>query len=176
MYMNRFQKYIDELITTFGPLLKRQLLVLVNHRFNTSKPTLDGYIKQMCSFSDYKEYEYANNVIVTKGGDEPDFDIIRSVDVMLEFIDDLTEYKRAKYPVSIRFYAETKSHTKEISIIPVRKGTEEGLSELIADLSQEKCQTVILLLDNRKSLGKFKRGDNILFASVDKNGVTLYRK
>ena len=89
----------------------------------------------MCSFADYEEYEAANNVVVAKKGTEPDYDIIRSFDVMLEFAGDITEFRRGDYPVSICFYAETKSHTKEISIIPVREGMENGLCEFITDLS-----------------------------------------
>ena len=175
MYLNIFQKYIDELLTTFGPLLKRQLLVMVNHKFNTKFYTIDGYVWQMCSFADYEEYEAANNVVVAKKGTEPDYDIIRSFDVMLEFAGDITEFRRGDYPVSICFYAETKSHTKEISIIPVREGTENGLCEFITDLSQEKCQTVILLTDRKNSIKRFKGSGNILFAMIDKNGVRLFK-
>ncbi len=85
MYMNACQKYIAELLDEYGPLLDRQLLAMVNFKFSTKLTTLDGYISQMCRFSDFIKLPASKDIILARKGDEPDYDIIRAFDVMIRF-------------------------------------------------------------------------------------------
>ena len=62
MYLNAYQKYIDELIDEYGALLERQLLAMVNAKFKTTLKNISSYTQQMCTFSDFKKLNIASSI------------------------------------------------------------------------------------------------------------------
>lgn len=124
MYMNAYQKYIEELLEEYGPLLQRQLLTMVNHKFRIELPNLDGYAEQMCYYGDYEKYAISNDFVISPKGAETDYDMIRSIDVMLKFLPQVIWHRKSRDFISVRFFVSTLEHDKEISVIPVKQGME----------------------------------------------------
>lgn len=187
MYMNIFQKYIKELLDEYGPLLKRQLHEMIKYKFRVNKESIDGYVKQMCIYADYEECEIDSWEIVLSKGDEVDFDVIRSFEVMLKFLGDLTQHSKGKEYVSVRFWVKvvknddieevTHNNEKDICIIPVHIGTEKEICLYAEEkVSCEKSEIIIFLLDSIEQIEKINAECNHKFATLGKNGVNFYAK
>ena len=173
--MNQYQKQIARLIDEYGCLTKRQLLLLVNAELGTHIPNLDGYISQMCRFADYEEIPYANGTILAGKGSEPDFDVMRSAEVMLCFLDKIVLHGRGQKPVTIRLFINQEQHMKAVYIIPVKTGEEQALSAFTADkFRKEKNEIVIFLLENREQMKQM--GANGKLAVVEKHRVVFFKK
>ena len=175
MYMNACQKYIAELLDEYGPLLVRQLLAMVNFKFSTKLTTLDGYISQMCRFSDFIKISESKNIILARKGDEPDYCIIRSFDVMIRFLPNVVWHRGARSPETLRFLTSNTERDKEICIIPVRRGDEKHLSAYAADKYGDECELVIFLLDDKEQMKKFNVQCNRRFAVFEKGEGVFYK-
>ncbi len=175
MYMNQCQKEIARLIDEYGCLTKQQLLPIVNAKLGTHIPNLDGYISQMCRFADYEEIPYSNDTILTEKGCGPDFDMIRSMEVMLCFLNKIILHRRGQSPVSIRLFINQEQQMKGISIIPVKIG-EEWVVPAFSEhkYSRENGETVIFLLENREQIKLMHV--NGRFAIIEKQGVVFFKK
>lgn len=175
MYMNAFQKQIAFLIDEYGGLTKNQLLAIINAEFGSKLPNLDGYIGQMCRFGDYEEVPFFIGSVLVRKGTEPDFDIVRSAEVMLCFFPDVVSHHRARSPIAIRFYKNSEQNMKEISVIPVKYGNEMALSSFVKDKSNdEKSEVVIFLPESRDQMKLIKA--NGRFAVIEKQGVKFFNK
>lgn len=173
--MNKYQKQIARLVEEYGCLTKRQLLLLVNAELGTHIPNLDGYISQMCRFADYEEIPYTDGIILTGRGREPDFEVIRSAEVILCFLDKIVLHGRGQKPVSVRLFINQEQHMKEISIIPVKSGEEQMLSAFAeSKFGKGKSGIVIFLLDNREQMKLMNA--NGRFAVIEKHGVVFFKK
>ena len=175
MYMNSFQKRIALLIDEYGGLTKKQLLAIVNAEFGSGLPNLDGYIKQMCKFDDYEEVVFFSGSVLVRRGTEPDYDIIRSIEVMLCFFPDVVSHHKARAPVALRFYKNSGQNMKEISVIPVKYGDELSASSFVQDkFAEEKSGVVIFLLESREQMKLIKA--NGKFAVIEKDAVKFFKK
>lgn len=175
MYMNQYQKQIARLIDEYGSLTKSQLLLLVNAELGTHIPNLDGYISQMCHFTDYEEIPYAESTILLRKGCEPDYDVIRSVSVMLCFVDKIVSHGRGRKPVSVRLFISREQHIQQISIIPVNQGEEQMLSTFAEDrIGNDKNSIVIFLIKDREQIKLMNT--NSRFAVIEKQGVVFFKK
>lgn len=173
--MNQYQKQIARLIDEYGCLTKRQLLLLVNTELGTHIPNLDGYISQMCRFADYEKIPYSDGIILTQKGYEPDFEVIRSVEVMLCFLGKIVSHGRGQKPVSIRLFINQGQHMKEISIIPANSGEEQMLSAFAeSKFGKGKSGILIFLLDNREQMKLMNV--NGRFAVIEEHGVVFFKK
>ncbi len=176
MYLNPYQEYIKELLCEYDSLLKRQLLKMINYKFNTQMDNIDGYVAQMCQFADYKVLAVGNDEAVCREGAEPDYDIIRSFDVLLAFIPKVQHHRKSRDFISIVFIIGTEEHDKEISVIPVKAGREQRVSSFSRDkFDAEKCELAIFLLDSKEQLNLIDTGCNHKFAIIDSSGVKFMK-
>ena len=177
MFFNAYQKYIAELIDEYGSLLKSQLLRLVNQKFNAGLANLDGYIMQMCCFADFAELPQGGDTVVLHRGHDPDYDAIRSVEVMLGFLKNLVRHNKSRGYVSVRFYVTAKDGEKEICVVPVKTGAEQQVSAYAADkFDAVKSEIVIFLLDNKDQMRLINTDCNCRFALVTDNGAVFFKK
>lgn len=175
MYLNAFQRYIKELIDEYGTLLKRQLLVMVNTHIGSQLPNIDGYVSQMCQFSHFDTGWIVDEEYVGYRGVEPDFDMIRSFDVMIAFLPNIKWHRRSKEFVSIRFYAGVENNEKEIGIIPVKYGMEKIVSSYASDKTGEgKCEVTLFLLEDKKQMKLIHTDCHCKFAVIGRKGVEFY--
>ena len=177
MYLNAYQKYIDELIDEYGALLERQLAVMVNAKFKTNFKSISSYTQQMCTFSDFKKERCGNDNIFMRSGIEPDFDIIRSFEVMLKFIPNIISHNKSKGNISIRFFVNVNDNNKEICIIPVKQGYERMICSYVADkFKNERNEVVIFLLDAKEQIKLINVDCNCKFSVVTENGAVFFKK
>lgn len=177
MYLNAYQKYIDELIDEYGALLERQLLAMVNARFKTALKNISSYTQQMCTFSDFKKEPYGNEYIFMNNSAEVDYDIIRSFEVMLKFIPNIISHNKSKGNISIRFFVNVNDNNKEICIIPVKQGYEKMISSYVADkLKNERNEVVIFLLDAKEQIKLINADCNCKFSVITENGAVFFKK
>lgn len=177
MFLNVYQRYISELIDEYHSLLKRQLLILVNRRFGSHLPNLDGYLGQMCRFGDVSVIPYGSDAVVLPKGSEPDYTIIRSMEVMLQFLQHIVRHGRGKGEVSIRFSVTTPEAEKEICIIPVQSGLERQAAAWVGDrFTRFPSQMVIFLLDSKEQMQCISVDCSHRFAVVTEGGVAFYKK
>ena len=177
MYLNAYQKYIDELIDEYGALLERQLAVMVNAKFKTNFKSISAYTQQMCTFSDFKKEPYGNEHIFMNNSVEADFDIIRSFEVMLKFLPNIISHNKSKGNISIRFFVNVNDNNKEICIIPVKQGYEKMISSYVADkFKNERNEVVIFLLDAKEQIKLINADCNCKFSVVTENGAVFFKK
>lgn len=178
MYLNAYQKYFEELIEEYESLLLSQLLRAVNIKFGTELPDITGYAKQMCEFGCYKMTAYGSEFIFHRKDVSPNFDMMRSFEVLLSFLSQqVIWHRRSKAPITIRFFLSTLEHDKEIFIISVQQGKERTVSEYVNDkFDDEKCIVVIFLLEAEEQMQKITATCNFRFALITKDGVVFYKK
>ena len=177
MYLNAYQKYIDELIDEYGALLERQLAVMVNAKFKTNFKSISAYTQQMCTFSDFKKEPYGNEHIFMNNSVEADFDIIRSFEVMLKFLPNIISHNKSKGNISIRFFVNVNDNNKEICVIPVRQGYEKMISSFVEDkFKNERNEVVIFLLDAKEQIKLINADCNCKFSVVTENGAVFFKK
>ena len=176
MYMNPYQRYIRDLLNEYGSLLKRQLLQMVNFRFNTNFKDIESYTHQMCSFADYVIVEVGKEQAMAHKDTEIDFDIIRSFDVMLAFLPKLLHHRRSRDLISIAFFVGTDEMIKEVYVLPVGCGNERVVSSYANDkFTDEKNEVVIFLLEDKKQLKLMHTNKNHKFALIEQSGVKFIK-
>lgn len=177
MYMNNCQKYIAELIDEYGPLMQRQLLALVKHNFKAEIDNIDGYITQMCKFAKYEKIGSGEDSIIAVKGTTPNYDIIRSVEVMLAFLPHVIWHRKSKGFISICFFISTPEHDKEIYVIPVKQGMERTVSGFASDkFEYVKCEVVMFLLETKEQMQLINPDCYCKFALLGKEGVSFFKK
>lgn len=177
MYLNAYQRYVEELIGEYESLLLSQLLNAVNFKFGIELPSIEDYAKQMCYYGDYKMLAYGSDYILHVKGGEPNYDMIRSFDVMQSFLPQVIWHRKSREPVSIRFFVSTLEHDREISVIPVQQGNERMLARYADDkFEDQKCEVVIFLLETKEQMKLIKSTCNYRFALITKDGVVFYKK
>lgn len=177
MYLNAYQKYIDELIDEYGALLERQLAVMVNAKFKTNFKSISAYTQQMCTFSDFKKEPYGKEYIFMNNSAEADYDIIRSFEVMLKFVPNIISHNKSKGNISIRFFVNVNDNNKEICIIPVKQGYERMICSYVADkFKNERSEVVIFLLDTKEQIKLINADCNCKFSVVTENGAVFFKK
>ena len=173
--MNQYQKQIARLVDEYKCLAKHQLLRMVNKELGTHISNLDGYIAQMCRFADYTEIPYPGGTILTEKGCEPDFDMIRSVEVGLCFLDKTVSHERGQKPVYLRLFTIQGQNMKEICIIPVRAGDECVLSDFSSGkYSGNRNEILIFLLENREQIKRINTNNRL--AVIENNSVVFFKK
>lgn len=176
MFLNPYQKYIDELINEYGPLYMRQLVNLVNAKFKTRFENLNVYISQMERYYNYELTDEGREMLVCIRGMHPDYNIIRSMDVMLYFINHVVWHRRSGDYVSIRFYIDSDGHTREVSVIPVKKGEEKRISDYVTDkFTNDKSEVIMYLLEEKSQIKKITSKRYQRFAYITKKGVIFYK-
>lgn len=176
MYLNAYQKYMEELTEEYGSLLISQLLKAVNGKFSVELPNLDGYVGQMCRFGDYAVTPYGSEAIFHLKGTEPNYDMIRSFEVLMSFFPNVVWHGKSRFPISICAFLHTTEHDKELFIIPVRRGEEKNLSNFADDkFGNEKCIVVVFLLETEEQMLKIHTKRGVCFAFVKKDGVVFYK-
>ena len=177
MYMNKCQEYIKELLDEYGPLLERQLLRLVNKKFNACFENLDGYICQLCTYFDYERKEFGEHTLLSKKGDDYDADMIRAMEVMQSFIPQIVWHRKGRNPVYITFFLSTVQHDKEVYIVPVKQGLGKRIGDYLNDKFEYlKCEVIILLLESKKQMKLIKPNCNYKFALIKKDGVEFFER
>ena len=176
VFLNPYQKYIDELISEYGPLPIRQLVSLVNSKFRTNFTDLDRYVMQMIKYYDYQRAGMDDEGLVYARGMQPDYDVIRSVEVMLAFGSQLLIHRKGREYVSVRFYVNHNNHTREVSVIPVRQGEEKFLSAYADDkFADSKSSITMFLLEDKAQMKSITAQCNHRFAVIGKGGVSFYK-
>jgi len=177
MYLNDCQRYMEELVDEYSSLLLSQLLKAVNHKFGLNLRNLNRYANQMRVHGCYQLTAYGTEYILHRKGANPDYDMIRSFEVLLPFLTQATWHRKGRFPVAIRVFIHTIEHDKEISVIPVQQGKEKMLSEYVNDkFENEKCSIIIFLLETEEQMKKINAKCNYRFALVTKEGVVFYKK
>ena len=175
MYLNVFQRYMKELIDEYGPLLKRQLLIMVNFHIGSRLKNIDGYAFQMCQFGNFQTGRLGGDEYIGYKGETPNIDMIRSVDVMLAFLPNVRQHRKSSGLVSIKFLAGTDKHEKEISIIPVKYGMEKTVSEFANDkIVNEKCELVVFLQEDKNQIPQICTECHCKYALLGAGGVEFY--
>ena len=176
MYMNPYQEYIRDLLSEYGALLKRQLMKMINFKFRTQKSSIDGYIYQMCRYADYEVIAVGADDAVCQKGTQPDYDVIRSFDVLLAFMPKVQYHRKCRGFISIVFIIEMDEYDKEVSVIPVKAGHEKAVSSFANDkFDNGNCEIVIFLLENKVQLKLVQTGCNHKFAVVEQSGVKFIK-
>lgn len=148
---------------------------MVNAALGSALPNLNGYISQMCRYGDYEEIPYSSGNAVIRKGAEPNFDIVRSAEIMICFFPEVISHHKARSPIAIRFYKNSKQSMKEICIIPVKAGQEKMVSAFAEDkFSDGKSEIVIFLLEAKDQMKLMKA--NGKFAVIEKQGVRFFKK
>lgn len=177
MYLNAYQRYVEELLNEYESLLISQLLRAVNSKFQIELPNIDDYVKQMCHYGDYFKTPYGRDHILCIKGGEPNYDMIRSFEVMLSFMPQVIWHRKSRSPISMRFFVSTLEHDREISVIPVQQGNEKLLSEYADDkFENEKCEVVIFLLETKEQMKLIKSNCNYRYAFITKDGAVFFKK
>lgn len=175
MYYNKIQEYMIELINEYGPLLKRQLLIMANSKFSVRMKNIDGYSSQLCQYGSFENGWIGDEEYLGYRGIEPNYDMIRSVDVMNKFLPDIKAHRKSRQPVTIRFVAGVGKHEKDISIIPVKSGEEPVIQSYVKDkYVNAKSEIVIFLIEEKNQIDILDVNCNARFALIDKSGVALY--
>ena len=176
MYMNAYQKYVEELVDEYESLLISQLLKAVNNKFGIELPNINDYVEQMCHYGDYVKEPYGDDYILYIKDGEANFDMIRSFDVMLSFLPQVVRHRKSRKPVSICFLASTLEHDREMFVIPVQQGNERMLSRYASDkFDNEKCEIVIFLLETKEQMKLIKSTCNYRYALITRDGVVFYK-
>lgn len=177
MYLNAYQKYVEELIGEYESLLLSQLLKAVNHKFGIELPSIEDYARQMCYYGNYKMLAYGSDYILHVKGGEPNYDMIRSFDVVLSFFPQVAWHRKSRKPISICFFVNTLEHDREISVIPVQQGNERMLARYADDkFEDQKCEVVIFLLETKEQMKLISSTCNYRFALITRDGVMFYKK
>ena len=177
MYLNAYQRYVEELIGEYESLLLSQLLNAVNFKLGIELTSIEDYARQMCYYGDYKMLAYGGDYILHVKGGEQNYDMIRSFDVMQSFLPQVIWHRKSREPVSIRFFVSTLEHDREISIIPVQRGKERMLTRYADDkFEDQKCEVVIFLLETKEQMKLISSTCNYRFALITKGGVVFYKK
>ncbi len=177
MYLNAYQKYIAELLCEYETLLCRQLLTAVNAKFDVSLKDLNGYTDQMCSYSEYKKIPYGDDFVLCLKSSEPNFDVIRSFEVVTSFFKSIKWHRKGREPVTIRFMMATKDHDREVFVIPVKQGEEKYICDYVSDkFNESKCEMVIFLLETKEQMKLINASCNFRFALITKLGTVFYKK
>ena len=173
MFYNPYQRYIKELLCEYGALTKKQLLRAVNIQFRSKFESLDAYLLQMSRFGDF---ELCGEVVMYEGV-QPDYDVIRSFEVLLSFLSENVRHYRAKGYAAIRFIVPGTEHDKNICIIPVKQGDEKAVSDYADDkFTDDKCEVVIFLVDEKEQISKIKTSCNCKFAMVTGQGTQFFKR
>lgn len=173
MFCNPYQRYINELLCEYGALTAEQLRRAVNIRFSKNFKNIDAYLEQMCRFDDY----VMQGTLILPRGAIPDYDIVRAFEVLLCFLTNGVRHYRAKGYESIRFVVPGDMHDKEISIIPVRQGCERAVSGYAdSKFSEDKCEVVIFLVEEKEQIGKIKTSCNCKFVVVTSGGTQFFKR
>ena len=181
MYLNPYQKYIMELLVEYGTLMQRQILKLVNANFKISLPNIDRYVEQLCKFGDCEKNGEGDDAIISiRSADgnptEPNYDIIRSIDVLIAFLPKVIWHRRSRGFVSVHFFISTYKHDKAVSVVPVREGFEKEIESFIEDnFTYANSEIVIFLLEDSKQMKKLNPGCYHRFAVIGKEGITFYK-
>lgn len=181
MYLNPYQKYIMELLIEYGSLMQRQLLKLVNAKFKVLLPNIDRYIEQLCKFGDCEKNGDGDDAIISirsvdENKAEPNYDIIRSVDVLIAFLPKVIWHRKSRSFVAVRFFISTYKHDKAVSVIPVKEGFEKEIESFTEDnFTYASSEIVIFLLEDSKQMKKINPGCYHRFAIIGKEGVTFYK-
>lgn len=104
MYLNLYQKYILELLTEYGGLLKRQLEVMVKHFKESHLYNIDGYLEQLRRFGRIEFADCKGECAVILPGREINEVVVTAFDIMLNFLDYLIGCEVGIEPVILRFY------------------------------------------------------------------------
>lgn len=177
MYMNKIQLYIASLLREYGPLLKRQLVCLVNLQFASNFSHLDKYIAQMCSFAAYMEWEEAGERYVGEKGTAANYDVIRALEVMLSFGESVLEHHKCEKVATVRFCAQAEHGVKFLSVIPVRCGQEQSASIWVHDtVSGKGNEIIIFLLENVEQMRCFPIKRSCRYAVLDSTGKVMFFK
>ena len=176
MYLNAYQKYVEELVNEYESLLISQILKAVNGKFGIELPNINDYIEQMCHYDDYEKERYGDDYILYVKGGEANYDMIRSFDVMLSFLPQVVRHRKSRKPVSICFLASTLEHDREMFVIPVQQGNERMLSRYASDkFDNEKCEIVIFLLETKEQMKLIKSTCNYRYALITSDGVDFFK-
>ena len=128
-------------------------------------------------FSDYEIQQLGADVILMHKGTEPDYDIIRSFEVMLKFIPNIIAHNISKGYISIRFFVNSGDSNKEICIIPVRQGNARIICAYADDkFSSNKADIVIFLLDDKEQIKHIDVQCNCRYAIVTETGAVFFKK
>lgn len=120
---------------------------------------------------------YGGDYILHIKGDEPDYDMIRSFEVLLSFFPKVIWHRKSRKPVSICFLASTLEHDRVVSVIPVQQGNEKILSRYADDkFENEKCEVVIFLLETKEQMKLVKSTCNYRYALIARDGVVFLQK
>ena len=175
MYKNRYQEQMIAMLEEYGPLLKRQFLELFNKTNSYQLKNVDGFCRQMCQFGNYETGWIGEEEYIGIKCSEPNVDIIRSFDVLLNFVPYVVSYRKARQPVTIRLCAGVGEHEKHISIIPVKPGEEQSIALYANDkINNNKCEIAIFLIEDKSQIELLDVKCNANYALLNKNGVSLY--
>lgn len=117
MYLNLYQKYILELLTEYGGLLKRQLEVMVKHFKESHLYNIDGYLEQLRRFGRIEFADCKGECAVILPGREINEVVVTAFDIMLNFLDYLIGCEVGIEPVILRFYINPNGNSeREINI------------------------------------------------------------
>ena len=177
MYMKACQKYIAELLDEYGPLLQRQLRLMANAKFEVAEPNINTYIGQLYRFGDFERKDIPGDTLILPKGVPPDFDMIRSFEVLTSFVPNVISHNKANGHISIRFFVDANEHNKEICVIPVKQGNERIASAFAGDkFGNSKCEVVIFLLDSKAQMKLIKADCNFKFAKIEKQGAVFFKR
>ena len=174
MYLNLYQRCVKALLDEFGPMYQRQLEALVRRKVNDYFRDLDGYIEQMCQFGDYERLELSDEILISPANTAPDGDMLRCIEVMLGFADELVAFFAGTAPVKLRFFVRTAEREKEICVVPVHRECEKSAAAFVD--GTEGGETVILLPDAKEQIPIIKTAHPCKFVIVNGRDVTFYTK
>lgn len=183
MYLNLYQKYMLELLDEYDGLLKRQLEFLTKYYRESHLRNVDGYVAQMAMFGVVKITEYNGEEAVVLPGHLLEADIIAAIDVTRHFIEHITSFRRARFPLAMQFYIKTNGDDmQEVNIYPVHKGEEALALSFVENYAIEtndiakskKAPAWIFLIDEKEQIKLLKPDAEYSFAVVEKGKTVFY--
>lgn len=179
MYINRYQKYMLELLDEYGCLKKSQLAFTVINNVENRLKHVDGYLSQLHRFDRVHMAPCGEDYYVSLPGIEPDYHVIQAFDVLMEFNEQLVSHERGKSPVAIRLYLQTGlEKVRDVYVIPVDYGNEKILEEFAQENFSEGNGFVIFLVFSKQQMNEIspecdysfaiKNGEEIIFFDANK--------
>lgn len=160
MKFNETESHILEVLNSFGPLRPQQVIALCTNK--SSQKEAEEALRRLRSLNLISNIS-GGYYIGLNSADKVNKAIVESIWVLLYFISEVSEFKRAEYPAQIAFLKKG----REYSIFRVKRGYEFLVSDYV---SRKKNERVVFIVDNSIDISRVEPflSENVcVFATLD---------
>lgn len=175
MYINRYQRYMLDLLEEYGCLKKSQLAFMVINNVGKNLQHVDGYVSQLQRFNKVHTAPCGEDCYVSLPGMQPDHFVIQAFDVLLAFNAQLMSHNLGKKPVAIRMYLQIGiDKNRVVYVIPVDYGNERYLEGFAQEHFTEGNGFVIFLVFSKQQMNALSPDCDYSFALRNGEEIIFY--